>query len=314
MAYYGDTVWQLTPYMSATRYVIDDSSGNDWFDFSSWTGQYAYNLTIDIRPGAIYRPVAGFNYVLEFKSWTVIEYVYGGDGHDRIIGNDVGNYLYASGGNDDVWAQAGNDVVYGGLGADTIRGEDGNDAIYGDNPAETVANNLNDLLYGGRGNDALVGGGGNDVMYGDGGNDTLYGHAGQDHLVGGAGFDTFVLREVMVATRGLGGTTVYVPGWESPVTAPDIIYDFENPGNMAGDVIDLRAIDARTVSYPNMNFKEWFIFNYRGVGGIWLENMGTDTVVYGNTADGVGAEFAIIIRDGANVFASAYTAADFLLY
>jgi Ca2+-binding RTX toxin-like protein len=313
--HYGDTYWVLTPYMAAKRWIIDDHSGiGDLFDLSSWTGQYAYNLTIDIRPGSVYSPVAGFGYVLEFKPWTQIENVWGGDGHDLIIGNASSNALYGQGGNDEIWAQAGNDIVYGGIGSDTIRGEDGNDALFGDNPTETVANNLNDLLYGGLGNDALVGGGGDDVLYGEAGNDTLYGQAGQDHLVGGSGNDTFVFQEVMVATRGLGGTTIFVPGWETHVKAADIIHGFDRPGNLAGDLIDLRAIDARTVSYPNQSFKEFFIFNSGEVGGIWLQDVGTDTVVYGNTVDFKGPEFAIVIRDGANVFASAYTAADFLLY
>jgi len=301
--------------MTAQRYVINDWSGTDWFDFRSWSGQYTYNLFIDIRPGAVYRPVAGLNYVLEFSNWTVIENVAGGFGNDTIVGNHVNNAIFGMAGNDSIWAQAGNDVVVGGWGSDTIYGGDGSDAIYGDaTDTNLVGNNLHDFLFGGSGRDALFGGGGNDVIYGGFGNDTLFGDDGQDHLVGDGGFDTFVFREVMRQTNGLSWTIVFVPNWESPVNAPDIIHGFDNPGNTAGDVIDLRLIDAKTVSFPNAGFRESFVFNSSGVGGIWLENQGTDTVVYGNTADGPGAEFAIIIRDGANVFAGHYTAADFLLF
>jgi Ca2+-binding RTX toxin-like protein len=85
-----------------------------------------------------------------------------------------------------------------------------------------------DTLNGGMGNDTLVGGADNDILDGGADSDTLIGGVGMDWLVGGLGVDQFVLNFAK----------------ESLLGAPDAIIDFAGNGDFAGDVIDLRGIDA----------------------------------------------------------------------
>ena len=85
--------------------------------------------------------------------------VYAGGGDDTIYGSKNADKIYAEEGGDYILARAGDDVIYGGVGNDTIYGEEGND-----------------ILEGGVGNDYLNGGAGNDTYVfskGDG-KDTIY--------------------------------------------------------------------------------------------------------------------------------------------
>lgn len=85
----------------------------------------------------------------------------GGDGADKLSGDD------------------GNDVINGGLGADVLQGDQGNDVLSG--------NLDNDVLEGGSGADTLYGGQGDDRVSGDDGDDLLQGNLGNDILSGGSG-------------------------------------------------------------------------------------------------------------------------------
>lgn len=72
---------------------------------------------------------------------------------------------------------------------------------------------------GGSGNDVIVGNHADNTLKGGAGNDVIYGGAGQDQLWGGQGNDIFVFSDVN----------------DSPVRAPDTIWDFES----GKDKIDL---------------------------------------------------------------------------
>lgn len=306
MPYYGDTEWILTPFMTRRLYIIDDSSGNDWFNFSSWSGSYSYNLYIDLRPGTYYNPMENydFGFRLRFTSTTWIENAIGGGGHDRMVGNDAANGLIGGAGDDRIWGLAGNDGLAGQDGADQLFGGLGNDRLSGNAGV--------DSLYGESGYDTLIGGTYSDYLYGGDHGDDLYGNEGSDRLYGGGGADRFLFNEVM--TRTAYGAN---QNGETPLAAPDYILDFQNAGNAFGDVIGLSAIDANFDGYPNVNVNESFVFYGTGpIGGalraLWLRDEGGNSVVYGNTYGAYAADFKIVIADGA-VSASQYTAADFVL-
>ena len=96
----------------------------------------------------------------------------GSASHENLYAYDeeVGNIIYAGG---------GDDTIYGSKNADKIYGEEGNDCI--------LAKAGDDYLYGGLGNDSLQGEEGNDVLEGGAGNDYLYGGAGNDTYIFGRG-------------------------------------------------------------------------------------------------------------------------------
>ena len=81
--------------------------------------------------------------------------VYAGGGDDTIYGSKNADKIYGEEGSDYILARAGDDVIYGGVGNDTIYGEEGNDVLEGG-----VGN---DALYGGAGNDTYIFGRGDGV-------------------------------------------------------------------------------------------------------------------------------------------------------
>ncbi len=123
-----------------------------------------------------------------------------------LIGNAANNYLYAGDGVDKVDGQAGDDYLYGQSGNDLLNGGDGQDWLMGD-----------------LGDDIISGGVGNDRLFGGVGNDTLMGGQGRDRLTGGADADRFILSssdknfdiitdfqavqgdKIVVSTKGLEG-------------------------------------------------------------------------------------------------------------
>ncbi|MDO5371600.1 MAG: hypothetical protein Q4F04_14865, partial [Paracoccus sp. (in: a-proteobacteria)] len=159
------------------------------------------------------------------------------------------------------------------------------------------ANNVADLLLGFAGNDTLNGLTGNDMLLGDVGNDVLNGGGGRDVLAGGAGADRFVF--ISAADSGLGAA------------ARDVIRDFEL--NVAGEVIDLSAIDARTGGGNNGDQAFTFIGggNFTGGnanGGLRFFQQNGNTIIQGSTDNDTQAEFEIELTG-----IRALTAGDFIL-
>jgi Tol biopolymer transport system component len=102
---------------------------------------------------------------------------------------------------------------------------------------ETITGTIrNDTLRGLDGNDTLNGISGNDRIEGGTGNDLLNGGSGRDTLIGGDGADTFDFNALSESVTG---------------NNRDVIMDF---GAAAGDMVDLRTIDANTTLFGNQDF------------------------------------------------------------
>ncbi|SNS80480.1 type I secretion C-terminal target domain (VC_A0849 subclass) [Sphingomonas laterariae] len=172
--------------------------------------------------------------------------VEGGDGNDRIEGNDGSSYRLDGGsGNDQIFGFDGDDGLTGGGGADMLDGGAGIDTAYyqgaggiqidltlgtahgGDAEGDTLVGieNIHTEIYA---DDVLIGNAGDNVLSSQGGNDRLYGMAGDDTLEiyfgvtnalidGGDGIDTFRAGEFTTvdlaagtATKLSGGTATLI--------------------------------------------------------------------------------------------------------
>lgn len=288
-------------------------------------------------------PATAFNWTGNGSANTIT----GGNGANVLNGLAGNDNLNGGGGNDALNGGDGNDALTGGAGNDALDGGAGTDralfggaatnygfalngtsivvtAISGTDGADTLsnveelsfggtvmtlrqgtaanqtlngANNVADLLLGFAGNDTLNGLTGNDMLLGDVGNDVLNGGGGRDVLAGGAGADRFVF--ISAADSGLGAA------------ARDVIRDFEL--NVAGEVIDLSAIDARTGGGNNGDQAFTFIGggNFTGGnanGGLRFFQQNGNTIIQGSTDNDTQAEFEIELTG-----IRALTAGDFIL-
>ncbi len=64
--------------------------------------------------------------------------LYGGDGHDILLGLGGDDIIYGGEGNDIIFGGSGNDFIYGGEGNDTIFAGSGSDTIYGGAGSDTI--------------------------------------------------------------------------------------------------------------------------------------------------------------------------------
>ncbi len=128
---------------------LEGGDGIDTADYSQSTGNVFVNLSLTAAQNTGF---AGRD------TLASIERINGGEGNDKLTGNNLANTL---------WGNDGNDTLNGGGGSDN--------------------------LYGDYGNDVLNGGVENDILQGGGGDDILDGGAGSDTLLGDSGKDTFVL-------------------------------------------------------------------------------------------------------------------------
>ena len=156
-----------------------------------------------------------------------------------------------------------------------------------------------DVMLGKAGNDSLFGNDGDDMLRGQAGNDFLRGSAGSDILIGGTGADSFMFAYASHSPAGAGRDEIR-PG--------DGAVAFQGAGNAAGDLIDVKAVDANTT----LSGDQTFVFGSTGKGGLSLIDVGGNTLVRGNIDNSAAFEFELLIIDG-TVGASAYTAADFVL-
>ncbi len=176
--------------------TIDGGGGWDWVAYwNSPTG-----VTVDL---AGHTASDGYGNTDTLHN---IEFVYGSNHDDRLLGDHFNNAFDGRGGNDTIHGGAGVDNVdyfmaTGGatvnLALGTASGASGNDALSG---IENVnGSNFDDVLVGddggnflqgNGGNDSLSGGVGQDNLHGGDGNDTLRGGDQEDYLVGGAGNDS----------------------------------------------------------------------------------------------------------------------------
>lgn len=172
--------------------------------------------------------------------------------------------------------------------------------ITGTAAADTLAGSgSRDTLLGLGGNDILVAAAGNDSLSGGAGNDVLRGGAGKDTLTGGTGRDVFDFDRT--SESGPASST------------RDVIKDFNHA---AGDMVDLRTIDARPsvaghVAASGNNDKFTFLASApraAAEGVLWYD--ATAKVLYGSTDADTTAEFSIQV-DLTGITAA--NAADYLL-
>jgi len=170
------------------------------------------------------------------------------------------HFRFAGAANEDIDGTTRRDDLFGAAGKDTIDGGNGNDRLFGE-----------------KANDRLAGGAGNDTLDGGAGKDVLRGGAGVDVLAGGAGGDTFDFD----ATG------------DSRAGRPDTILDFAGD---QGDRIDLRTIDANTLSGGNGRFSFVGDAPFSGTAAeLRFQVAGDDGVLSGDVNGDGKADFAILL-------------------
>lgn len=147
-----------------------------------------------------------------------------------------------------------------------------------------------DKIFGTNSMDYIITGSGNDQIRGSAGNDVLYGGTGGDKLWGGEDADTFLYKAIN----------------ESTLKNPDIIYDWQHvAGGGTRDVIDLRAIDARSDYSGNQPFKWLGAKDFSGKKGQlnYKYEKDGDTHVYGDLNGDKKADFEIILDGKIKMYA-----------
>lgn len=240
------------------------------------------------------------------------DFIGGGDGDDLIIGETGEDILIGGNGNDIMRGGGGNDFMDGGNNDDLMFGSSGEDLLEGGNGNDTLEGNAQaDELFGENGNDVLRGGDGFDFLNGGAGNDVLAGGNGKDILVGGVGMDT-LRGNAQADTFRFGSIS------DSTLALADIIDGIEGVGVAGGDVIDMAGIDANSTVGGDQAFT--FLGNVSnavglafGAGGLWVQNVGGQSRVFGNIDNDATIEFAVRINDGSAIAASDYLGSDFIL-
>jgi Ca2+-binding RTX toxin-like protein len=197
--------------------LLNGGSGNDAASYSEGFFDGVFTVSLD---GSLQGTFSA-----QGDRFVSIENLEGNeDGYDILAGNEVANFIWGLGGDDQVFGRAGadslfgglykdelygesgNDRLDGGLGADRLDGGDGNDtASYSDSDGVTVSLDGSLLakgeaigdtfisvenLYGsGTKADTLAGDEFDNLLRGFGGNDKIYGRAGSDSLYGDGGAD-----------------------------------------------------------------------------------------------------------------------------
>ena len=196
--------------------------------------------------------------------------------HSEGFGTESADVYSGSSGSQWIWAWGGNDTIAGGDGSDSI--------------------------HGGNGNDHVDGGYGNDRLYGDNGNDNLQGDGGDDTLYGGNGKDRFVFDD---GDSGVGSGN------------RDSVEDFQRgeylpvngqPQWVAGDIVDLSAVDANTQVSGDQAFTYVGTLPFSGAAQIRCETIDGAKVLSLNLDSDAAAEMQIQLSTGLVPFA-----ADFLL-
>ncbi|MGE3941982.1 MAG: hypothetical protein AB7H90_08785, partial [Alphaproteobacteria bacterium] len=152
------------------------------------------------------------------------------------------------------------------------------EGLYGSNFADDLRGDAGaNTVWGGAGNDVLYGRAGNDTLNGGAGNDMLMGGLGRDSLTGGGGLDRFAFSTVDESPPGL--------------LNRDAITDFIGNGNLAGDVINIAAIDANVLLAGDQAFD--FIESAAFTAAGQLRYSGG--VVQGSTDADASAELEILL-------------------
>ena len=109
------------------KLLSDGDGGTDGLNAAAVTT----GSVIDLRPGA-QSTIAGT--ALTIATGTIIERAWGGDGNDRLTGNEAANALHGGRGQDRLIGGKGRDTLEGGPGDDTLTGNGGIDLAVFDGP------------------------------------------------------------------------------------------------------------------------------------------------------------------------------------
>jgi Ca2+-binding RTX toxin-like protein len=155
--------------------------------------------------------------------------MYGGAGHDTLLGGDGSDILYGFGGADRLYGGHDSDELYGEGGDDQLYGENGDDYLL-DRKGSNVfyGGNHDDVLQAGAGADRLDGGNEADLLDAGGGNDDVMGGSGDDWIAGGQGDDTIhsgAGRNLVAFNRGDGADTLVSAGKDVLSLGGGIRYD-----------------------------------------------------------------------------------------
>lgn len=174
---------------------------------------------------------------------------------DILIGNDIVNRIFGSGGNDSIRGEGGNDFIDGGAGADSLNGGAGIDTVHYKRSDAGVTINLSVAaqVSGGTANgdtlaffenvngsvftDVITGNYQSNTIDGGAGADTLNGGLGSDYLTGGADADAFRFTDL---TFGSDTITDWQDGLDHISIAPILETSFAGltfTGNGTTDVI-----------------------------------------------------------------------------
>lgn len=265
---------------------------------------------------------------------------FGGNGKDRLGGGDGNDTLDGSGGDDVILGADGDDKLIGETGDDELFGGDGNDILRGGGGDDLlIGDDGDDLMFGSSGEDKIEGGSGDDILEGNAQADELFGDDGNDILRGGDGFDRLeggfdddILNGGNgedVLNGGLGvdilrgnaqdDTFLFESTQDSTFAASDLIEGIEGIGVAGGDVIDVSDIDAIVGNFSHSDSFQFLGLQTTanalssGPGVLWVEDVGTQTRLYGNTDGDNDIEFAVRIQDGVGISAADYVEGDFFL-
>jgi len=216
-----------------SRDTLVGTDGNDSFDANYYAAYPQYFDT-----SLLTRFLAGAGDDIMGGS-TRNDSLWGGEGHDTLLGYAGDDMLYGEQNNDELqggdgsdtldggigddrlFGQAGADTLFGDAGLDELQGGDGNDQLLGGADNDRLFGQTGyDILWGGDGNDLLVGftagneakqslnagEGDDDILFGENGNDNLYGGLGTDYLDGGSDDDILLGQEDDDRLYGGGGS------------------------------------------------------------------------------------------------------------
>ena len=181
-----------------------------------------------------------------FSQSASIEIVDGGDAESRVVGTAANNTLDFRAAElrniSEVDGGLGNDRIYASQQDDVVKGGAGDDYILGEDGDDVLEGGAGkDRLYGGGGDDVLDGGAGADIMDGGDGDDTLV-VDGEDNARGGTGIDRIVTADggdFSMAGFSKSASIEIVDGGES---------ESRVVGTDANNTLDFRAAELRNIS------------------------------------------------------------------